>query len=301
MRAHDVRRRDMAVDSTAIAIVVLAASACGRHPAVRETVRRDFEVVSLSASPPGLSDLTVGPHQALWTIAERDRVLVEIKLGKHTAKTRTVPIDGVPAGIDTEGLAWLGGDRFAISYEGKYAPTAGILWIQLHGGRATVTGGRTLTSEELGVTLTPNHGAEALCGTANDLLVGIETWAILPEGGRYAPIARLRGDTTSIVKFRLTSERGKISALTCTIDAAGAAHGLAIERHFGVSRVLAFTIPRDATEVTPTILLDLSVAIHDTLNLEGIAELHDGRIVIVNDNQSTVIEAPNELLVFPAR
>ncbi len=58
--------------------------------------------------------------------------------------------------------------------------------------------------------------------------------------GARCPMAgathRSRGAALSIVKFKLTSEHGKLSALTCTIDAAGAAHGLAIERHFGATR-----------------------------------------------------------------
>lgn len=274
--------------------------ACGPR-APRETVRRDFEVLPLPSDPPGLSDLTIGPHQTLWSVAERDRVLVEMTLHSHAATTRKIPLEGVPDGVDTEGLVWIGGDRFVISMEGKHEPTAGILWVELRGGRAVVTNRRMLTSEELGVTLTPNHGAEAICGTAGDLLVGLESTGTFDDGARYAPIARLRGDGLSIVKLRLTSELGKLSALTCTIDAAGVAQGLAIERHFGVSRVLAFTIPREAVVVTPTIALDLTAAIHDTLNLEGIAVLPDGRMVIINDNQSTIPEAPNELLVFPRR
>ncbi|CAN5859431.1 hypothetical protein BH11MYX3_BH11MYX3_05140 [soil metagenome] len=277
--------------------MAMLACGCGSHTP-RQAVRRDFEVIALSDDPPGLSDLTIGPQHTLWSIAERDRVLAKITLRSHTATMHTIPIEGVPDGFDTEGLVWIGGSRFVIAMEGKQEPTAGILWAELRGGRAVVTKRRMLTSEELGVTLTPNHGAEAICGTASDLMVGLETTGTFPDGARYAPIARLRGDATTIVKFRLTSERGKLSALTCTVDGAGDAHGLAIERHFGVSRVLAFTIPRDATEVTPKIAVDLTKAMHGTLNLEGIVVLPDGRVVIVNDNQSTITEAPNELLVL---
>ena len=35
-----------------------------------------------------------------------------------------------------------------------------------------------------------------------------------------------------------------------------------------------------------------------SLNLEGIAQLRDGRLVAVVDNQGATVEGPNELLVF---
>lgn len=257
-----------------------------------------YDVLPLSSAPPGLSDLTRADHGRLWAVAERDRALVEIKMGKHAATARLVPIDGVPDGVDTEGIVALGEGRFAVSFEGKDEPTAGLLWIERRGDRAVVTATRQLTSDELGVTLTNNHGAEAVCGTADDLLVGIEAVGTLPDGTRYAPIARLRGDTLTVIKLRLTSAKGKLSALDCRIDRDGDVHAWGIERHFGVTRILRIEIPDGATEVTPTIAADLSAALHNSLNLEGIIAMHDGSVVVVNDNQSKVIEAPNELLVF---
>ena len=169
---------------------------------------------------------------------------------------------------------------------------------------------RALTSAELGVELTKNHGAEGACGFGDDVLIAIEAVGELPDGARYAPIARLRGGTLTIYKLRLTSATGKLSSLDCTIDPAGTAHVWSIERHFGVSRILRFELPmltapgaEHAHEpvVTPTIDTDLGPILNDTLNLEGIVQLPDGRLVLINDNQGTRQDGPNELLVFRPR
>ncbi len=292
MREHEPRRHVLSV------VLATTAFGCDPSPTPQDGARGNYEVITMPATPPGLSDLTVDDQGTLWAIAERERLLVEITLGPHAAATRTVPLEGVPDGVDTEGLVWLGAHTFAISTEGKGTPTAGLLWIETRGDRAVVTRSRTFTSDEIGVPLTNNHGAEAVCGTDGDLLVGFEPVGVLGNGTRYAPIARLRGDVATIVKLRLTSAAGKLSALACRVDDSGDVHGWAIERDFGVSRILTFDLPRAATEITPTIALDLSAALHGTLNLEGVVALPDGRVVLVNDNQSAHVEAPSELLVF---
>ena len=93
-----------------------------------------------------------------------------------------------------------------------------------------------------------------------------------------------------------TDSKGKISALYCTLDPDGTAHVVAIERHYGVSRILRFTAKRGDAEVTPTVELDLAPILHDSLNLEGIVQLPDGRLAAVNDNQGRSVNGPTELL-----
>jgi hypothetical protein len=129
-------------------------------------------------------------------------------------------------------------------------------------------------------------------------MIAIEAVGTLPDGARYAPIARLRGETLTIYRVRLTTQRGKLSSLDCKIAPDGTAHVWAIERHFGVSRVLRFDLPPTASDITPIVDEDLAPVINDTLNLEGIAELPDGRLVIINDNQGSRVEGPTELLVL---
>jgi len=256
-----------------------------------------FEEVPVEA-PPGLSGLALDDHDVLWAVPERDRFLVQIALTGATATTKLYPIEGVPDGVDTEGLAYLGDNIFAISTEGQHEPTAGVLFATLGNDKVVVTRSRALTSQELGVELVANKGAEGACGRGNDVLIAIETVGTFPDGSRWAPIARLVDGKLTVAKLRLTSDVGKISSLDCAIDPDGTARVYAIERHYGVSRILRFDTKPGDTEITPRVTLDLSPILNDSLNLEGIVLRRDGRLVAVVDNQSATIDGPNELLVF---
>lgn len=286
---------------------LVALAACGKHQeagphgaALDQQVARDlFEVVPLDV-PPGISDLTVDDRGVMWAIAERDREVLEIELADPPRVTLH-PLDGVPAKVDTEGLAWLGDDHFAIGAEGADTPTAAILFAELAGEHLVVTRTRPLTNAELGVSLTINHGIEALCGRPGELLAASETVGRLPDGTRYAPLVRLRDDTPSVTKVRLTTDRGKLSALSCRFAPDGSADVIAIERHYGVCRLLHFTTGPTDVDVTPTVELDLFPVLRDSLNLEGIVRLPDGRLVAINDNQSKGTHGPTELLVFRKR
>jgi hypothetical protein len=154
-----------------------------------------------------------------------------------------------------------------------------------------------LTVRELGVDLAVNAGAEAICGRGDDLLIGIESVGTFPDGTRWAPIAHLVGDRAIVSKLLLTTPTGKISGMTCTFDGS-TIHVLAIERHDSVSRILRFDL---AEEITPAVELDLAPVLNDTLNLEGIARLPDGRLVMINDNQGAIVDGPTDLLVFHPR
>jgi hypothetical protein len=245
-----------------------------------------------------MSDLTIDDRGVMWSIAERDRQILELELGKPPV---VHPLEGVPAGTDTEALTWLDDDHFAIGIEGNDEATAGIMFAERRGDAIAVTKTKPLTSAELGVPLTKNHGIEALCGHGDELLAATESVGKLPDGTRYSALARLQGDSVNVTKLRLTTDKGKISALYCRFDAAGTADVYAIERHYSVSRILHFVAKRGDTEITPTVELDLAPILHDSLNLEGLTRLPDGRLVAINDNQGSSVTGPTELLVFDRR
>jgi hypothetical protein len=282
-------------------IVLVCTTACKKHDRYErldhEASKGVFVEVPLDA-PPGLSGLALDDNDALWAIPERDHQLVEIRLDGDFATTKLYPISGIPPGVDTEGLAYLGDNKFAIAFEGQDEAIAGVFFAERKGDRIVVTRTRQLTSPELGVALTSNHGAEGACGRGSDVLIGIEATGKLPDGKRYAPIAWLHGDVLTVTKLKLTSDVGKVSSLDCTIARDGTANVWAIERHYGVSRILKFDMKPGDREVAPKITLDLGPILNDSLNLEGIVQLRDGRLVAVVDNQSATIEGPNELLVF---
>ncbi len=274
--------------------LLLLLVACGHKPDRAERSKGTFHELEI-ATPPGMSGLAVDDHDVLWAVPERDRRFVRLTLD---GKVTLYPMVGFPDHVDTEGLAWLGEGKFAVTTEGQDDPTASVIYADLVDGKLVAKRTRNLSSAELGVTLTDNHGAEGACGHGDDVLVGIEAIGHLPNGQRYAPIARLRGDALTITKLALTSETGKISSLDCTIDPSGTAHVWAIERHYFVSRILRFDLLLGETQVTPRIALDLSDILDNSLNLEGIVQLSDGRLVAINDNQSRTIDGPSELVIF---
>lgn len=278
--------------------VLLLLAACShahdRPPPPLHTALWDAVVL---ATPPGISDLTLDDKGHLWAIAERERVVVEMQpdgagLVRH-------PLDGVPRGLDTEALAYLGDGRFAIGYEGALTAVAGVMYAVLEGDRLVVKGTRPLADDELGVTLAINHGVEGICGHGEDVIAAIET--VGKDGGRWAPLVWLHGTTPSVSKLRLTSDVGKISALACSWQPDGTVDIRAIERHYSVSRILRATLAPGQTEVTPKVELDLAPILHDSLNLEGLVVLPDGRYAAINDNQGSTVSGPTELLVFHPR
>lgn len=269
----------------------------GKGPIDGEAAAKLFEQVRV-AVPHGMSDLTIDDRGVLWGIAERDRAIVELPLGKPPVVHR---LDGVPPGIDTEGIAWLGSGRFAIGIEGGMSPAAGVMFAEIRGEDVVVTSTRRLLDADLGVSLTINHGIEAVCGRDGELIVASETVGKLPDGKRWAPLARLAGDGVHVARLWLTTPKGKISGLHCTIADDGVAEVTAIERHFGVARLLAFRIGRGDTDITPVLELDLHPVLRDAFNLEGITRLPDGRLVLINDNQGKTAEGPTQLFVFHPR
>ncbi len=266
-------------------LVLLVLIACGKHA---ELDRSAFDEIDVLDSPPGVSDLTIDDHGTLWAIPERDRVVLEIP--RPGSRVISHALVGVRDGIDTEAIAWIAPGRFALGTEGQTTATASVLYAALlPDGKIGVTAEYPLT----GISLEPNKGAEGICGAPDDVIVAIETVGTLPDGTRYAPLVRMhQGQQVGVDRLRLTSTTGKIAALACSSPG----DVYAIERHYGVSKLLHFA--DTGGEITPTIVQDLYPLHHGTLNLEGLARLPDGRFAFVNDNQSHTVEGPTELLVL---
>jgi hypothetical protein len=297
-----------------VLLAVTAFWACGKHDDDKTAVAlppAPFDEVEIDL-PPGTSDLSLDDRGHLWAVAERDRIVAEIELDtqatppKVTRVTRH-PLDGVPDGVDTEALSWLGGGKFAVGTEGQEQPTASVMFGELGSdGHIKVHAGVDLTDKILGITLVKNHGVEALCGRGDDLLVAIESWGTFEDKTRWAPLVRIHaGAVTSVQKLKLTTATGKISAVTCTFAPDGTIDAIAIERHYGVSRVLTFSVPLGKDLITPDVAVDLWPVVRDRyhakLNLEGIVKLADGRWVMVNDNQGARVDGPTKLFVFHPR
>ncbi|MDX2090616.1 MAG: esterase-like activity of phytase family protein [Kofleriaceae bacterium] len=276
-------------------------SACGRGIEPAEPAA-PFTEVTL-ATKPGLSGLAVDETGALWTVAERDNMVYRITLDTQLRPAlEELPVEGVPSGVDLEGVAILGNDQFALGTEGRTDGAATILRAERRGPALVVTGELTISEREAGLPLEANRGAEGVCGRGNQIITVLEV-AGTDQGRRWAPLLRIvDGKVASTHRVWLTSTTGKLSGLDCVIDPDGTVHAWAIERHFEVSKVLGFTLAAGATApITPTVLADLGAALGGRVNLEGIARLPDGRIVMVTDNQWKSIEGPSLMLVLSGR
>lgn len=291
-----------ALAGAALAGAVLAGAACGKSPSLdRERAAALFTEVEVGTAP-GLSGLAADEAGALWTVAERAATAYRIVLDASLRPTlEALPVQGLPAGIDLEGIAVLGGGRFALGTEGHDDGVATVLLAERRGTALAVTGSIALPERAVGIPLKANQGAEGVCGAGDTIIAAIEG-AGEAGGKRWAPVLRIAGGTVArSYRLWLTSKTGKLSGLDCTIAADGTAAVWAIERHFEVTRLLRFTLPppgAGAADVTPTIALDLGPVLNGKLNLEGIAVLPDGRVVAVVDNQWKTITGPSELLVF---
>jgi hypothetical protein len=100
----------------------------------------------------------------------------------------------------------------------------------------------------------------------------------------------------------LSSKTGKLAAMSCRlID--GAIVALAVERHFGVSRLIRFQIPRgtEGQWIESRVVLDLSESIEPLPNFEGLAWMEDGSAALISDNKyGRGPSEPSRLYFIPA-
>jgi hypothetical protein len=247
----------------------------------------------------GLSGLAADEQGRLWTVAERDAKVYRITLDAALKPTlETFVVTGVPGDTDLEGIEELGGDRMAFGTEGRVDGVATVLLGTISGNSIAIGQTLQLTAEQIGIPIKNNHGAEGVCGRGDTLLVAIEG-AGEDTGKRWAPVLRIeKGRLVRRHRVWLTSKSGKLSGLDCTVGPDGTITAWAIERHFEVTKILAFTVPTSDGDITPRVALDIGAVIDSKRNLEGIAQLPDGRVVTESDNQWRSIEGASTLQVF---
>jgi len=257
----------------------------------------------------GASGLTRGPSGHLYTVLERDHRLFELALGKDTVDVvSSRAVIGAPGGVDLEAIAFVDEKLIAFGTETTKTDRAGdqIVFGELQADKVVITGEPVpLEYAAWGITPERNRGIEGLCAVPGVLVAAVET-AGNQDGQRFAPVATFDLATKKWAYYRvgLTSETGKLSALTCR-EAPEAIEVLAVERHYEVARVVQFSLPRAGTmrDVAATVLLDVAPLVggdEKIPNFEGIALASDGRIVTISDNDYGGITGPTELLVLPA-
>lgn len=265
----------------------------------------DWLRVELDAPATGLSGLTRDEDGALWAIAERDRRLLRVGPGGVEA---SVAIDGVPDGLDTEAVVALGAGRFALGTESQDAERDRdwVLLAHREGGMLRVEDRVALPYDALHAEVADNDGIEGLCAHDGRLVAAIEH--VQEEGGeRHAALALRDGDRWRGFRVRLTTDIGKLSALSCRTEHERAVV-YAVERGLGprplfgerrwVTRILSFAPPDGSTVASPRVVLDLSDEIPERPNVEGLA-VDDDAVWLVVDNHYGRVTGPNVLFRVP--
>lgn len=276
-----------------------------------------IETSVLASDVNGLSGLTA-TSRGLLAVAERDPVMVELRWDGSalTSVGDLIPIeaDGVSIeGVDLEALAAFqrdGHEWLAIGTETHRGPTReGVIFFATREAeRVHVTESLILPYAMWSIEAETNKGIEGLCAVDGFLLAAVET-VKSDARGRLAPFAvrDLKNARWSPFWLALSSEDGKISSLDCWLDEAGAIQVIAIERHYGVSRLLGFNAPTHHAESSPPLLqprvvTDLGANMAKLPNLEGIVRLKAREFLLIGDNQgSSVYNDPTHVLhVRPA-
>jgi hypothetical protein len=304
--------RTSGVAAVALApVLARAAAACG-HGAPRVpgdlAERGLFRIPLATGDAHGLSGLTVADDGALWTIAERSRAAFRIELDvastpPRVRSLRRWPVVGLPRGAELESIGTLPGGAFLVGTEGGKGVHA--FRLEPAGERLEVRGEPlALGARELGVRAGGNHGLEGACAVPGLTVLAVEATGS-DRAGRWAPVITIADGGAPVVhRLRLTSGSGKLSALDCWRDG-DRVRVLALERHFEVTRILAFELsaaddddggPRGGSAITPTLVRDLEPVLHGALNLEGLVRLPDGHLLAVVDNQYGGLSGPDELV-----
>ncbi|UCH30672.1 MAG: esterase-like activity of phytase family protein [Myxococcales bacterium] len=281
-----------------MALALVACVGC-----TKKEPRGPGRVVSLQTDVVGLSGLTRDEHGALWVAGEdADAVL---RIDPETFGVTRYPVVGAPEGTDLEAMTWVDGTRFVIGTEtqDKGRTRDVVLDGRLEGEQFKVSPIGHLEYAHWGLTAPDNHGMEGICHVDGILVVATE---LIEEARdrRWAPLATFdpKIQTWTAHRIALTSKTGKLAALDCRkVD--GAIEALAVERHYGESRLLRFRVPQgtEGQWIEPTVAADVSKLVSPLPNFEGLAWLADGSAVLVADNQyKGAALGPSRLYFIPA-
>lgn len=253
----------------------------------------------------GLSGVTVDDAGNFWAVAEERRELVRFDASWDPTSRRSFKLVGVAPDLELESVEWLGGARVALGTETDDERDAdAVLIARIEGDRAIVEATIALPWNELyGKAAPGNRGIEGLCASGGTFIAGAEWYLTTPEG-RIAPLARGRYhdgkiDGFDALRLRLTSDKGKISALDCQHQGDGSVIVHAVERHYGVTRILRFVVPAGKPQgvIAPEVLYDLAAMDGSLPNIEGMAIAGD-RIVLVSDHDESDADGTTEMLSF---
>lgn len=255
----------------------------------------------------GISGLCKGEDGRYFAVPERVRKLFPFTMGaKGHAPQPSVPITGVPQGVDLESIACLPGGQLAFGTE---VQTDGreedaILLAQLGAQIELKKKSLRFDYRPFDISASRNRGVEALC-YAQGLLIAASEQIGEHEGQRFAPLGIYdwAGERWRYARLLLSSKTGKISGMSCRRGPRGV-EVVAVERHYAVVNLLRFDVkllaPTNPVVQTlrPEVLQELGPGYPDTPpNFEGLA-FHRGAMLLIADNDYGGKSGPTELLVL---
>lgn len=247
----------------------------------------------------GFSGLTFDDRGQLWAVPEREPVLIRLSAEAGVlTPTEVLPISGTPDGYDLESVSFYDG-KFYIGTEHLRPDRESdpILVVETDGKSARVERQLSFRYAPWGIKATRNHGVEGICATREYIVGAAEIG--LGTANRRAPVAVLERGTGRLVQayeVPLTSETGKLSSLECNARE-GFIDIMAVERHYGVARLVVAKLPLDGKTKTVKVgvFADLSTRLTPLPNIEGIARRRDGNFYAVSDNQGRTVSGPTML------
>lgn len=249
----------------------------------------------------GLSGTSADGSGGIWAVLERQHKV--LRLAPDSAGKRLVPLGaalpltGMPAACgDAESLALLADGRLAIGCENDDAGRATdvVLVATIEPAQVRVDEQISVPYDLWGLRGEKNHGIEGLCFAGGYLVAGLEVTGT-DNGRRYAPIGVYNFTDHRWTPHRmwLVSDVGKLAGLDCRMDAGGnSIIALAIERHYGVGKLLELRIPMPtrAGDIEPKVIVDLFADEPNGSNVqpnyEGVVRLAADRIVVLSDNHT---------------
>jgi hypothetical protein len=283
--------------SAVAAVALLLCGGCSKKP------QGPGRIVTLDSEVVGLSGLSRDEHGAFWAPGERgDAVL---RIDPDTFGVTRYAVVGAPEGTDLEALTWVEGVRFVLGTETqeKGRTSDVILDGRLDGDHFEVTPIGDLAYTRWRLTAPDNHGIEGACHVHGVLILATE---LVEEEGerRSAPLGMFDPKTQTWTAHRvaLSSDTGKLAALDCR-ERDGVIEALAVERHYGVSRLIRFQIPQgpEAQWIESSVVADLSKLVTPLPNFEGLAWLEDGSVALLTDNRYRgPMREPSRLYFIPA-
>jgi hypothetical protein len=289
-------------------LILLLVGACRREDASDEAVIRvplpspELRGVSGLARVPG----TIRPLQFL-AVPERGEKVVPIMVEESRVLSGLpVPIHGVPPDTDLEGIAFYLPEsdptRLVFATEARHDRSTDLLLLaEMVPGAVKVRGQLRFEYAALGVKPEPNRGLEGVCVANRRLITVSEMVAEREGGGRAAPLGvyDLDAERWRYHWVQLTTDRGKLSGLTCAAEGPRIAV-TAIERHFDVLVVVRFQVGDDSPSLVPSQRWsDLRPRFRRSPpNFEGIERLDARSFLLVTDNDYGGVSGPTEVIRF---